>query len=82
MEVTKGKGNMYLRRHIPALRGLQSLKKDHHGKVPAYSSVYILLYEKQAVYVLEIGCRSIRRLRKIKESISSRQLDSLGKAAL
>ncbi len=48
-----GKGNIYLRRDIPALRGLRTLNENHHGKVPAYSSVYMLLYEEYPVSVLE-----------------------------
>jgi hypothetical protein len=42
-----------LRRDIPFLHGLQQLNENQHGKVPACSSVYILLYEKCPVFVLE-----------------------------
>ena len=57
--VTRGKGKFYLRRDIPDLRGLQRLNVNHHGKVPAYSSVCILLYEEYSIPVLEIDCRNI-----------------------
>jgi hypothetical protein len=48
-----GEGKLYLRRDIPVLRGLRELKVNHHGKVPAYSSVSTVLYEEWAVFVLE-----------------------------
>jgi hypothetical protein len=31
----------YLRRDIPGPRGLRNLDVVHHGKVPAYSLVYV-----------------------------------------
>lgn len=48
-----GREKSYLRRDIPVFRGLQYLNENDHGKVPACSSVYILLYEEWQVFVLE-----------------------------
>jgi hypothetical protein len=59
MVVTGERENLYLRRDIPDLRGLHRLNAYHHGKVPAYSSVYILLYEEWTVFVLETYLKTI-----------------------
>lgn len=55
----RGEGKLYLRRDIPVLRGLRELNANHHGKVPAYSSVYILLYEDWQVFVSESCFKNI-----------------------
>ena len=46
-ESDKGEGKFYLRRDIP-VRGLRVLNVNHHGKVPACSSVYIYYYTRNS----------------------------------